>query len=206
VISLRARRPLVAGALLGLFVMLLAEVLGIFAGTNFHAVVPHRCYRCGQPTPTSLGEMVRGLGIRTVVNLRGDNNDEEPWFPPEVAAAEALGVHLVHVGLSAYTPPSGEALRELIRALDNGPEPLLLHCHSGSDRTGLASAVYLLLRTDTPLEVAQEQIHPRYGHNPWGGAACQRLVLAQYADWLRAHGYEHRSERLRQWAWDDYDE
>jgi protein tyrosine phosphatase (PTP) superfamily phosphohydrolase (DUF442 family) len=201
-------KPLLLGALLGLLLMLLAEVLRVFLGSNFHTVVPHHCYRCGQPTPSSLAALVHALHIRTVINLRGwqIDEDEELWFRPEVDAAAALGVKLVHISLSAYTPPSAQEFRALIRALDEGPEPILLHCHSGSDRSGLASATYLLLKTDTPLEEARWQIHWRFGHNPWGGAACQRLVLGQYADWLRAHGCQHTPAAFRRWACEEYRE
>jgi protein tyrosine phosphatase (PTP) superfamily phosphohydrolase (DUF442 family) len=198
-------KPLLKGALLGLFLIGLAEVLRVFLGSNLHAVVPHQCYRCGQPTAASLGNMVRSLGIRTIINLRGHNEDES-WYQQEIQAAAALGVPLRHIGLSAYTPPSAEEFRALIHALDDSPEPILLHCHSGSDRSGLASAAYLLLKTDTTLAIARQQIHPRYGHNPWGGAACQRLVLGQYADWLHRHGWEHRPERIRHWACEEYRE
>ncbi len=201
-------KPLLRGAVLGLALVLLAEVLRVFVGSNFHTVVPHECYRCGQPSPRTLTELVRSLGIRTVINLRGHQTDEEEewWYRPEVEAAERLGVRLVPIGLSAYTPPTAEALRDLIHALDDSPEPILLHCHSGADRSGLASAFYLLLKTDTPLDEARRQIHWRYGHNPWGGAACQREVLGQYADWLRAHGWQHQPERFRHWATVEYRE
>ncbi len=185
-----------------LLVMLVAEILRVFIGPNFHTVVPHRCYRCGQPTAAGLGDMVRGLGIRTVINLRGvqDDPDEEAWYQPEIEAAAALGVKLIHIGLSAYTPPPMSEFRALVQALDESETPILLHCHSGSDRTGLASTAYLLLKTDTPLPEARGQIHWRFGHNPWGGAACQHLVFEQYAEWLRTHGWEHRPGRFREWA------
>jgi protein tyrosine phosphatase (PTP) superfamily phosphohydrolase (DUF442 family) len=190
---------LLNGTLLGLVVIGVAEMLRVFLGPNFHVVVPHHCYRCGQPTAASLGEMVRALGIRTVINLRGQNEDEA-WYQQEAQAAAELGIPLIDIGLSAYTPPSADEFRALIHALDHSPTPILLHCHSGSDRSGLASAAYLLLKTDTELATASAQIHLRYGHNPWGGAACQREMLSHYADWLRGHGWEHRPERFRQWA------
>lgn len=198
-------KTLVRGALLGLGLMLLAEVLRVFIGSNFHAVVAHQCYRCSQPTPARLGNLVRALGIRTVINLRGSQDDEETWwYFPEVEAAAALDVKLVDVALSAYAPPRVHRMKALIHALDTSVEPILLHCHSGSDRTGLASAAYLLLKTDTSLEAASQQIHLRYGHNPWGRAACQRQVLGQYAEWLRAHGWDHQPDRFRHWACHDY--
>jgi protein tyrosine/serine phosphatase len=186
--------------------MLLAEVLRVFLGSNFHVVVAHHCYRSGQPSRASLTDMTRALGIRTVINLRGhqEDEDEEPWYRPEIDTAKELGINIIHIGLSAYTPPSSREFSALIDALETSPEPILLHCHSGSDRSGLASAAYLLLKTDTPLQEASRQIHWRFGHNPWGGAACQHLVFGQYAEWLLAHGWRHTSARFRQWAHTEY--
>jgi protein-tyrosine phosphatase len=202
---LNVSHPLFRGALLGLLVMLLAETARVFLGSNFHTVVPHRCYRSGQPTPQWLGDVTNAVGIRTVINLRGANNpEEELWYQPEKDAAAQLHLNHIDIGLSAYAPPPASEWRALIEALDGSEEPILVHCHSGSDRSGLASAAYLLLKTNTSLADASNQVHLRFGHNPWGGAACQQLVLGQYADWLREHGWEHRPDRFRHWACEEY--
>jgi protein tyrosine phosphatase (PTP) superfamily phosphohydrolase (DUF442 family) len=192
------------GVLVGLGLMLVAEVLRVFTGSNFHTVVAQRCYRSGQPSPADLRDLVGALGIRTVINLRGRQAETEAWYLPEVEAARTLGIGQIDITMSAYTPPPEKDLCALVRALDDSPGPLLLHCHSGSDRTGLAAALYLLLKTDTPLAEARRQIHPRFGHNPWGAATCPRLVLGQYADWLSAHGWQHRPELFRRWACAEY--
>ena len=55
--------------------------------------------------------------------------------------------------------------------MDNAPKPILFHCHSGADRTGLASMMYLLLHTNGALADAQKQISFRYGHKFWSEAA-----------------------------------
>src|SRR4051794_32745800 len=94
----RHARPLLLGAGLALLVVLAGEGLRVLVGPNFHAIVPHRCYRSGQPTADALEGMVRALGVRTVVNLRGPN-DKADWYREEHDAARRLGVTVVDVPL-----------------------------------------------------------------------------------------------------------
>src|SRR5438045_2137576 len=64
-------RHLLYGAVALALLAVLAEAARILFGGNFHAVIPGRVYRCSQPSPRSLKEMVASHGVRTVVNLRG---------------------------------------------------------------------------------------------------------------------------------------
>ena len=57
-------------------------------------------------------------------------------------------------------------MRQLIEVIDRSEYPILFHCHKGADRTGMASAIALLLRTDTPLEEAANNWASAYGHLP----------------------------------------
>src|SRR5262245_46726283 len=64
------RKRLAWGCAAGLLVAVLAEVGRVFVGPNFHTVLPGRVYRTAQPSPDRLERLVRGYGIRTVINLR----------------------------------------------------------------------------------------------------------------------------------------
>src|SRR6266511_2221581 len=81
-----AARGVVAGLLLCLAVFL----LNLFAGPNLHVVVPGAIYRSSQISEDSLDKLVRKLGIRTVINLRG--NSDGPWDPEECRATSRLGL------------------------------------------------------------------------------------------------------------------
>jgi hypothetical protein len=83
--------------------------------------------------------------------------------------------------------------------LDNAARPVLFHCRSGGDRSGLAAAIFLLLYTDASLAEARGQLSLRFGHNPYGRSACLHSVLDRYEQWLDAESREHRPEYLRQW-------
>jgi len=191
------------GLILALILVIGAETARTAFGSNFHTVVPRRCYRSAQPSPTNLRLLARTFGVRTIINLRGVEEDRV-WYQREHAIALEMGMHMADRGMWAQRPPTEEEFRELVRALDAAEEPILIHCVSGIDRTGIVSAMFLLLRTDATIEEAWGQLSVRYCHNPWGKAACQDRVLAAYVAWLAERGMQHRPEYFRRWALEDY--
>jgi protein tyrosine/serine phosphatase len=188
--------------LLAILLVAGAETVRTALGSNFHTVVPRRCYRCAQPRAEDLRLMVQALGIRTIVNLRG--TEDLPWYEAESAMAQRLGLRLADAGIWARRAPTEDEFRGVFQAVDDSTEPVLIHCVSGIDRTGLASALFLLLRTNATVEEACGQLSPRFGHNPWGLAACQDRVLNSYAAWLAENGLSHEPDHLRHWCREVY--
>jgi protein tyrosine/serine phosphatase len=186
------------GSLLGLLLAFAVEILHVTAGPNFHAVLPGRVYRSAQPSERQLEQMVAGHGIRTLINLRGVC-EEDAWYHREKETAARLGVRFVDVGLWASLPPDPKEMRQFVRALDDGPYPVLIHCQQGGDRTGLASALVLLLQTDAGLAEAKGQLSLRYGHYPYGRAAVMDRFLVAYEHWLGKVGLAHSPANLRRW-------
>jgi protein tyrosine/serine phosphatase len=82
---------------------------------------------------------VRNYGIRSVVNLRG-SHPGEARYDEEVRTAQTLGLTHVDLPLSARRELTDTNIMALRLILRTTPGPLLLHCKSGSDRTGLAAA------------------------------------------------------------------
>ncbi len=180
-------------------VMFLAEVLRIFVGSNFHCVVPGQCYRSAQPTAQFLKTMKLKYGVCTIINLRDENEDDD-WYQEEKRAAEELGLNLVNAGLRGIEQTPAEDFRKVAKAIAESPEPILIHCASGCDRSGLASAMYLLTRTNTPLAEARQQLHIRYGHFLWINKACLIRTLDSYEGWLEVNGWQHRPEHFLTWV------
>jgi uncharacterized protein (TIGR01244 family) len=133
---------------------------------NIHEVVAGEVYRSGQLDATDLGALLRDKGIRTVINLRGANPGSA-WYRDEVRVTAAAGVNYVSLPMSAVREPDDALLASLISALAAAPKPLLIHCRSGADRTGLAAALYQLLVQRLPAGEADGQLSFRYGHFPW---------------------------------------
>jgi protein tyrosine/serine phosphatase len=198
------RRRLILSALLGLAFIPGWRLYHILLAGNFHVVDTGRCYRGAQPSPAKLADLVRRYGVRTVINLRGVADDED-WYPDEVNSARELGIKLVDVGMWSNSPPEVDEFRKLIRSLSEDEGPFFVHCFYGSDRTGLGSALYLLLRTSATLPEARRQLALYFGHIPRGRASCQDGVLDCYENWLRSIGSPHSPKMLRRWGLEVYD-
>lgn len=142
----------------------LGAYLGILQLTgNFHEVVAGELYRSNQPSATQIASYVKNYGIRTIVNLRG-KNDGAGWYGEEIAKASELGLAHVDFRMSASRELSMDEIARLTSLMRDLPKPILIHCQSGSDRTGLASAIYLNQITGMDAEEAEGQLSIRYGH------------------------------------------
>lgn len=130
---------------------------------NFDEVIPGEYYRSAQPTPSRLARYVKKYGIKTVLNLRGLNTKYQ-WYRDEVAEADKLGIKFVNFKMSARRELTDAQVDQLIAILHDVPKPILVHCKSGSDRTGLISAIYLYKVAGKTEAVAERQISFRYGH------------------------------------------
>ena len=196
--------PLLLGALLGLTAAVLVQGGYILLGGNFYEVIPGQVFRSAQPSPESLEQYIQAHGIQTVINLRGDNAEHD-WYHQEIAATLRQGATFYDVGLWAHQPPPAGELVRLVDLLENAPKPILVHCYSGADRTGLASALALLLRTDSTLEQARGQLRISFGYFRWSKAGCHLQLLDRYEEWLQEMGRPHSAEQLRYWARHVYD-
>ena len=184
---------------------LVVEARRVFVGSNRHTVIPGRVYRCAQPSAEGLADQIRAHGICTVLNLRGSSlAPPADWYAAEVATTHELGVSQEDITLSASLPPPPAELRRLVEVLDHTEYPILVHCKQGADRTGLVSALVLLLYTDASLSDAKRQLWPWYGHVALGKTAAMDRVLSQYENWLVAQPAAHAPERFRRWLLDDY--
>ena len=137
---------------------------------NVHEVVAGELYRSAQLDPDQLNHYVKKYHIATVLNLRGPNPDA-PWYQDEVKEASALGVKHIDFAMKASRELTDEQAKQLIITMRDAPKPLLIHCHSGSDRTGLASALYVAAIEKGTEWQAERQMWLNYGHIAYIGAA-----------------------------------
>src|SRR5262249_5823827 len=157
---LRRRLPVSAclygGAAGFLVVVALIATRGLLGG-NVHTVIDGWVYRSAQLPGPELEEFLREHRIRTVVNLRGCCAPTD-WYLAECRITHKLNVAQEDIGLSACRLPSTSEMRRLVEVLDHCEYPVLFHCFRGADRTGLASVVVQLLRTNATLEEALAQL------------------------------------------------
>lgn len=163
---------------------------------NAHRVTDE-LWRAGQLLPHSFA-IWRRRGIRTVLNLRG-RVKFATWVLAK-QAAERQGLQYLDFGLRSRALPSREELLGLLDLLDRAAYPILLHCKSGSDRTGLAAGIYLIHRLGLDAEAAQRQLSLKYLHLRKGKAGVLRLVLTSYGEAARRTGIS-----FRDWVTTGYD-
>jgi len=181
---------------------LLATFYHPWFGGNFSAVSPGRVYRSSQPRGDLEG-LIREHRLASILNLRGGSR-ADPWYASEVRVAREQGVAFYDLPLSATRRPKRRDLLTLLDLFQTCPYPLLIHCKSGSDRTGLASALYLMARLGEPPERALRAFSVRHGHIPLWGTERLHEPFVEYDAWLEGRRLPHTPARFRDWVRNDY--
>ncbi|MDQ0318458.1 protein tyrosine/serine phosphatase [Pararhizobium capsulatum DSM 1112] len=140
-----------------------AYLVGIQLTGNFAVVVPGEVYRSNQPSASEIADYAQLYDIKSIVNLRG-SDDKAAWYKDEVTAAKGLGLTHIDFKMSADQELTLEEARQLTAILRDAPKPLLIHCRSGADRTGLASVIYLNRIAKVDESTAERQLSIRFGH------------------------------------------
>lgn len=144
--------------------------VALYAGSmvvnrNFHEVIPGEVYRSAQPKPGTLAQYVKDYHIRTILNLRGPDIHRD-WYNTEVRESAALGLQHIDFTMSPDKELSVAEVEALIEIMRNAKKPILIHCESGTNRTSLASALYLAaVKKESEFE-SELQMSPLYGHMP----------------------------------------
>jgi protein tyrosine/serine phosphatase len=158
-----------------------------------------RLYRSNHPLPWQLREATRRFGLRSVVNLRG-HRQECGSDQLGRAAAAALGLAHVDAPFESRGAPHRDRILRLAELFRSLPEPVLIHCKSGADRTGLAAGIWLLLQGRPP-EAALAQLSLRHGHVRQSRTGILDAFFRLYAEAL-ATG----PKPFLDWVRDEYDE
>lgn len=139
---------------------------------NFKAVIPGKLYRSGQIAPTELKSLFnQPFNIRKIVSL--DQNSGviiKPYIPPEVE----------HIMFPLLDGNGSEEARKLVSAIKSGlletsSGAVLVHCNRGIDRTGLAIALYRVIKQGQSCTQAIEEAKSM-GY----GTGLQPNTLGQY--------------------------
>ena len=118
--------------------------------------------RSPQPDEDDLCELHQEHGIKTVLNLRGDN-PERSWYQEERRGVRAIGAEWVHLGISGSRPPLPEELEAFFSLVEDRKRwPILLHCQGGIHRTGAFVALYRMQYQGWPSERAVAEMEDRY--------------------------------------------
>jgi protein tyrosine/serine phosphatase len=136
-----------------------AEPIALEGVPNLHRISP-TLYRSEQPSALGMKNLEK-LGVRTVINLRFFNDDED----------EVKGTSLRTERTKILTWRIGDRhvveVMSLLKHAENGP--FLIHCQHGADRTGLMTAMYRILEQGwTPEDALKELTDGGFGyHSMW---------------------------------------
>jgi protein tyrosine/serine phosphatase len=165
--------------------------------TNFAAVAPGRLYRSNHPTPMMLAEFTRRVGLKSLINLRGQTRNGSDALSRDMAAR--LGLDFYDMALDSRDAPQRERILRLAEIYRTMRQPALIHCKSGADRAGLAAGIYVLLQGGTAAQ-AMRQLSLRFLHIRQSKTGVLDGFFAAYA-----RDGEGKKPFL-DWVREDYDE
>lgn len=166
---------------------------------NFHELDPGKFYRSAQLAKDEFEDLVKTYGIKTVINLRGSQPGEW-WFDDEKSELERLHVRMENIGFSTEQLQTREDWLRYSELLKTAERPILVHCRSGADRTGEASAVYQIDYMGKSREEALDQLSIHYLHMmPFLPAKTLFVENYKGADWLLKE-YDPCSKIFRKYA------
>nr|WP_272930970.1 tyrosine-protein phosphatase [Acetobacter indonesiensis] len=129
--------------------------------TNFHTVVPGKVYRCNHPTPARLKRAMQRYGLHTLVNLRGHRKCGSDALSR--STAQKLGLAHVDMAFESRGAPHRDRILRFASLYQQIDFPMLMHCKSGADRAGLASALVILFEGGDSTRALKE-LSWRFGH------------------------------------------
>lgn len=165
--------------------------------SNLAPVAPGVLYRCNHPTPARLRRLQRTLGIRSVINLRGKTQSGSDALSRD--AADRLGLGFYDMALESRGAPQVDRVLRLHEIFQTIPAPAIVHCKSGADRAGIASALWVLLHGGTAA-AALAHLSWRYGHVKQARTGILDAFILRY----QREGEGRKS--FLDWVREDYDE
>jgi protein tyrosine/serine phosphatase len=124
---------------------------------------PGKVFRSGQLDPEALNKLILEKNIKTVINLRGEFPGQK-WFDQEFLVTEQLNVALVSVNMILGSIPHRYSLLYLLESLRNAERPILIHCDTGIERTGEASAIYEMIYLRKSKDEAMKMLSKKFGY------------------------------------------
>jgi len=131
---------------------------------NFHEVVPNKVYRSAKMDWDELTETLKRKKVASVINLRLGGADADADGVTEEQVVTQMGIAYKHIPVNSRYLPDYRKLQELFEAFDTLPRPILIHCSSGTYRSGFASAIFLLDQEGESIDTALQQLSIRYGY------------------------------------------
>ncbi|GMT43962.1 MAG: hypothetical protein IEMM0003_0781 [bacterium] len=160
------------GIILSFIILIAVAISGYFyfeEEGNFHVVTKNELYRSAQLDNDELSYYLKKYHIKSVLNLRGKSPDSQ-WYKNEIKISKKFGVIHYDYGFSASHLLSIKRMRTVVALLEKLPEPILIHCKAGADRSGLIAALWMYKIKHYSFKKSFEQLSVLFGHFPYLGS------------------------------------
>ena len=178
-------------------VVLCAAAAGVWFGYLKHKLLPEnwdvvearqawRLYRSGQLSDRVLRQMIDRYQIGVIVSLASDQS-EGPEAQAEARIAKKKNVARYNFPLNGDGIGDPTRYAEAIQIIDQAEhdsKPVLVHCHSGAQRTGGVIAIYqVLVEGKSPADVYADML--RHGYDAKGNAALIPFLNEHMEQWAK---------------------
>ncbi|HEX9948914.1 MAG TPA: dual specificity protein phosphatase family protein [Thermodesulfobacteriota bacterium] len=182
------RRVRIFIAAVVLLMLLPAGYFGVYMPVqgNFHPITPGEAYRSAKLDREKLEHYIKKYNIKSIVNLIGED-PRKRWYQEELRFSAEHNIKHYDITLSATEEPTAEDARKLVEIFQHAPRPVLIHCKGGSDRSGLAAAMWKVIVDKAPKSEARKQLSILYGHFPFGKTSAMDHFFEQWEPVLQPH-------------------
>jgi protein tyrosine phosphatase (PTP) superfamily phosphohydrolase (DUF442 family) len=130
---------------------------GYVPGVGNFGFISADVWRGAQPTADGFRTLYR-MGCKTVIDLQ--ERDESGAIP--------AGIKYVRLPTSPWQAANVD-VKAVLKAIEQSPKPVFIHCHIGRDRTGVAVGAYRLIHgmklADVIAELRNFHVSPWYRTN-----------------------------------------
>jgi protein tyrosine phosphatase (PTP) superfamily phosphohydrolase (DUF442 family) len=140
-----------------------SSITYLTAANNFHTVKENKLYRSAELSETELRKKINQYGIKSVIDLRmgGENIKKKKYS--ESSVVKEMGANYYWIPLAGMHTRQKNGIKRYIELIKEIEGPVLIHCVSGSHRSGLASAIWLMTNENEDPEIASKQLSSKYG-------------------------------------------
>ena len=141
---------------------------------NFGKVNEHY-YRGSQPRQEEV-EQLKKLGIKTVIDLRKDNE------PAEADWVRGAGLQYFGIPLKASTAATEEQTTQFLKLVNDPANwPVYVHCKGGRHRTGALTAIYRITHDGWTADQAyREMTEYDFNNGLFGGPGAQKKFVYSF--------------------------